>query len=272
MKFSLNKDQRGLTPVMIVVAVVVVAAIGFIGYKVTQKDSVLSNATPAQKAVISECEKLYNDKELCKFAANSDIEKLSYQMVVTSTDAQGKTSTLTMLSDGKDNSQVNGTTEGQAYDAITLNGTSYVKDSSDGQWFKFAPSNTAAPQTDDLSDDIKVSSTFSATADKNYSYKKIGKEKCGKLTCFKYQFTDKTQPDSTQFVWFDTKDYRMQRFSFKDKDSSTDMVITYKSVKISEPSPTKDFSTGSGIDTQAIQQQVQASIDASGVTEEAPAE
>jgi outer membrane lipoprotein-sorting protein len=277
MKISLSKDQRGIAPLMIIVAVVVVAGIGFVGWRVTQKDTVLKNATPAQKAVISSCEKLYNDKDLCKFAANSDIDKLAYKMVITSKDAAGKSSTLSMSTDGKGNSSMSGLAEGQAYDTISLDGVSYLKDTSDGQWIKFGSADTSAPK-ETPADSVKVDDTFTEAASKNTEYKKLGKEKCGKLNCFKYQFIDKTQPDATQFVWFDAKDYRMQRFSSKDKDGTADMVLSYQSVKISAPSPTKEFSTGAGVDVQALQQQFQTSLEGSSTdqnpaaSEPAPAE
>src|SRR6185503_19808218 len=74
------------------------------------------------------------------------------------------------------------------------------------------------------------------------SYKSLGKEACGKLTCFKYQVFDKTQTASSQFVWFDTKDYRMQRYQMSDGKDTTDMTITYQTVKITQPSPVQDFS------------------------------
>ena len=93
-----------------------------------------------------------------------------------------------------------------------------------------------------------------------YSIKKIGKEKCGKLSCLKYQIIDKTQPNAVQYFWFDAKEYRLQHYYLKAADSTTDLVLTYDSVKIDAPSPTKDFS--SSVDVQALQQQVQASTNA----------
>jgi len=245
MKMSI-RNQRGVGATVVIVAVVVLAVIGIAGWKLTQK-----NDTPAQKAVQSDCQKLYHDKDLCKFASNADFDKLSYKMTITSTGQNA--GTLSMSNDGKGNSEISGDGGGQPYDAITLNNTTYLKDNTDGKWFKFAPSDSSAPKQDDPSSSVKVDNSFTdAAAQANYSYKRLGKEACGKLTCLKYQFLDKTQPGTTQYVWFDTKDYRMQRFQSKDASGTTDMVIVYQAVTISAPSPTKDFSTG--VDQQALQQ------------------
>lgn len=257
MKTSIRNDQRGLAQTAIVaIAVLVIGGVGLVGWRMTQKDSVFKNATPAQKAIINSCEKAFKDEELCRFAANSNIEKLAYKMVLTSTDPAGTKSVMNISTDGKGNNSVSGSNAGQAFDSILLNGVSYLKDSSDGKWFKFGKADSTAPKAD-VSSEIKVDDTFTEAASKNYEYKKLGKEACGKLTCLKYQFIDKTQPASTQYVWFDTDDYRMQRFSSKDANASTDMVLTYENVKISAPSPVKEFSPAT--DLQAVQQQAAAS-------------
>lgn len=241
MKISIRNDQRGLSPVIIVVAVVVLAAIGFGGWSLTQKDSVTKNATPAQKAVMSACEKAYKDKDLCKFTGAYDIEKLSYKIVITSTGESG--GSFSMLSDGKGNNQLSGTNAGTAFDTITLDGITYMKDATDGQWMKFPPTDktTAAAATESNPTSSIKFDTASVAAT---SYKKIGKEACGKLTCLKYQVVEKAKPGTTQFFWFDTKDFRMQRYASTDTKGTTDMVISYQKVTITAPSPTKDFSTG----------------------------
>jgi hypothetical protein len=44
----------------------------------------------------------------------------------------------------------------------------------------------------------------------------------------------------------------MQHYYYKDDSSSNDMVITYQAVKITAPSPTKDFSAAAGIDPSQL--------------------
>ncbi len=253
MKFSIKKDQRGLAPVMIVVVVVVLAAIGVVGWKMTQKDSVTKNATPAEKAAISACEKTLNDKDLCKFTGNYNLDKLPYKVVITSTGASA--GTLTMLSDGKGNTQLTSAGAGaSSFDSISLNGDTYLK-GEDGTWVKYPKSSSSpTPAETNPTGNLKFDTSAAAIAASGITYKKIGKEACGSLTCIKYQVIDKATPGTTQFFWFDTKDYRMERYSTKDATSSTDMVITYQAVTIKAPTPVKDFSLSStGADSAAAQ-------------------
>ena len=259
MRTSVQTDQRGLGHlVMIVIAVVVIAGVGLVGWRVTQKDkddSTKTSTTELSKAASDACLKVYDDKDLCKFTGNYNIDKLAYKMTLTSTTAEGS-STSTFLSDGKGNTQMTMTASGQVNDAISLNGVSYLKDAGDGRWFKYAADTAGAPPVEtNPTGDIKFETDTEADTTDKTTYKKIGKEACGKLTCLKYQIIDPAQKDSTQFIWFDTKDFRMQRFSAKDASSSTEMVISYQSVKITAPSPTKDFPTaGDSLDAATLQQ------------------
>lgn len=263
MYISFKKDQRGIAAVTVAIAIVLVAGVGFVGWRMTQKSSTLRNATPAQQSIIDKCNKLYSDTDLCNFAAFSEIEKLSYKMDVNSTDAEGKTSKLVVSSDGKGNTAVKSIDGDQAYDVILLNDVSYMRDSSDGQWWKFG-ATSGVPKQSDFNKDFKLHDTFVGEQKDNYSYKKLGKEKCGKLNCFKYQLTDKSQPGATQYVWFDDKDYRMQRFYSKDKGAITELAVTYQKVTITEPSPVKEFNAGGTVDNEALQQQIQDSLNESG--------
>jgi hypothetical protein len=255
---SLIKDQRGVGHVVIIVAVVVLAAIGAVGYRITQNsDSVTKNASPAVKAAISACEKTLKDKDLCKFTGNYDIERQAYKMVITSSGKDGK-STATMSSDGKGNTSFSTSAAEGSFDTVSVNNITYMKDATDGKWWKYPASDTTAPKNDNPVSDLKIKKSDDKLAKDTYSYKKLGKEKCGKLTCLKYQIIDSTRPKATDYIWFDTKDYRMQRYSSTEGAETTDMVITYTNVKINVPSPTKDFSAGpSAADSAAIQQALQ---------------
>lgn len=76
-------------------------------------------------------------------------------------------------------------------------------------------------------------------------YKKIGTEKCDKLSCYKYQIVDSQKSTETDFIWFDTKDFLLRRATVNDSKAGTnvEMTVTYASVVISAPSPTKDVPT-----------------------------
>lgn len=246
------RNQTGaLSPVVLVLIVAVIAVAGFAGYRVMQsskdKDS-SSSATPTiskaeSKALNTECLKEFDDKDFCKFASNwTGLE--SYNAVFASKDAEGVSSTMNIKMDGKNSSTVmleNGK-EVSAY--ITLDGTSYMKDSAENVWYKLpatqAPESTDTNPTEALDFDLKEGEEKDTA-----TYKKIGKEPCGNLTCFKYQIIDPADTETLEsFVWFDDKDYKLARWTTKSKDGSTsDSTFTYGKVSITAPSPVKDYPT-----------------------------
>ncbi|PJE65430.1 hypothetical protein COU91_01650 [Candidatus Saccharibacteria bacterium CG10_big_fil_rev_8_21_14_0_10_47_8] len=258
---KINKnEQQGIAHLLLIVLIaVVVAGIGFAAWRVSSNKKAsngTSSATTAvaDKTVQDACNKQLNDKDFCKFASNYKLTGVSYHSVIT-TVASGKTSTISMDVDGKDNSSMVTSGAGKETAAfISLNKATYMKDESSGSWLKYpAADSTTAPKETDPSSDIKIDSS-NLTENNTISYKSLGKEACGKLTCFKYQVVDSQNPGTTQYIWFDTKDYMMQRWSSKDANGSTDMTFTYKSVTIKEPSPVTDFSAQSSADLQAAQE------------------
>lgn len=247
-----SKRQGGFAHMMILVVVVVLAAVGGVGYYVMskQKDSSSSSSksTVSDKAVADACNKSLNDKDFCKFASNwKGLEH--YKTVITSTTG-GVNSTMVMEVENEDKSKMTMTDNGKETAAyITIGKDNYTKDLTDGKWTKY----TSAPTTDtdkvDIKDDIDVTD-FDTTTDKT-EYKKIGKEACDNLTCFKYQIVDPEQPKLEQFIWFDTKDYLLRRLTTKEGADLTDMKMSYDKVSISAPSPIKTADESSAAPTQA---------------------
>jgi hypothetical protein len=156
------------------------------------------------------------------------------------------------LSDGKGNSSSTLTGSDGIVETVAIGKVNYWKDSTDGKWFKFAPDDTSAPKATNPTSDIKVDTVTDSAAKSTLSYKKLGKEKCGNLTCFKYQMIDSTKPNAIYYMWFDDQDYRMQHYYSKDDSGTMDIVMTYQAVTITAPSPTKDFNMGA--DAAALQQ------------------
>jgi len=269
MKFILKNDERGIAQIAVIaIVVLVIGAAGFVGYRVMNKDKETKSNTVTKaeaKAASAACIKQYNDKELCKFTSNYDLEKEPYKMTLTNTTG-GQTSTTTMSSDGKGNSEVKAGSGEQEFAVITVGGFIYTKDPTDGKWLK-TPTSTTSADTDTKKNptaDLKFD-TDSTDAASKITYKKIGKEKCGKLNCVKYQMIDSSTPATTTYIWFDTNDYRMQRYTSKDADGSSDMTISYQSVKISVPSPVKEASADGGDQAAAAAAAAaQAGFDAGG--------
>jgi outer membrane lipoprotein-sorting protein len=263
-----KKDQRGIAHLMLVVMVVLVAgAIGFVGWRVmsSQKDkdsnakSSVSSASAVKenKQIESSCLTAIKDKDLCKFASRSsfDLNSFAYQADMSSTDKDGKKSEIISQVDGKNNtSMVTKENGAEVYSSVLLNNVMYTKSAGETTWVKF-PQSSGSDSSQDQSatpaNEVKFDTKDFTGENNNITYKALGKEKCGSLTCFKYQVIDKEQPNDEVTMWFDTKDYMIQRYSFKTSDDSSDIKFTYKNIKISEPSPVKDFTPESSAGIQA---------------------
>ncbi len=243
-----NKNQSGIAHLMIIIGLVVIAVIAAVAWKVSSSKS---TTTVASKAVQSACEKEINDKNFCKFAASFTLNT-SYEATITTVDTAGATSSMTMQSDTKNNSSIVSRADGKETAAyVSLDGDTYFKDESTGSWTKIAGDKTKPTVTSPTSD-IKIDTT-DLTAKNTTTYKYLSKEKCGSLNCFKYQIVDTAATGTTQYIWFDDKNYQMQRWYSKDANGSTDMSFTYKSIKISAPSPVSDTSASDAAALQAAQ-------------------
>lgn len=259
MKKFTYKDERGIGAVVIIVVIAVIAAVGVVGWKVMQNNKTTnpSSSSPVAKATDTACLKVYHDKTLCNAAAASaNFDKTAYTAVDTSVDAQGQSSKITMSNDGKGDSAITMSGGGQSYSSITIGSTTYIKNATDNSWTKYTSN---APAASNPSSDLKTQFSDTTTpADKLIQYKNLGNDKCGGVTCVKYQVIDPATP-GTNYVWFSTKDYRLMRWYGKSSDGSTnDFVITYGAVKITAPSPVVDASSAaSGAPTPAQLQAAQ---------------
>ncbi|MDB5163765.1 MAG: hypothetical protein JWS12_383 [Candidatus Saccharibacteria bacterium] len=259
MKTSLRRDDRGMAHVaLVLLAVIVIAAIAGIGYYVmkgnkktsTPKSAALttaSTATPvasANKEIETDCTKLYNDKDFCKFASAFSYANRSYKLTSKGTSAQSGASELSIEVDAKSNDHTVSKVNGQVVlEAITLDNYIYSRDSATGTWIR-DPKNSDSGAQSNPADDLKVDlkSEAAKAADKRTQYKKIGKEACDSVTCFKYQIVDPAQTDTTSYIWFGDKDYQLHRFSMKNTDGNSDTSFSFTSVSIKAPSPYKDRS------------------------------
>ena len=236
---SFQKNESGIANVLLALLVVIVlAAIGAVAWKVNDNRS--TSSISINKEVQNKCTTAVNDELFCKFAgAFGNVG--DYKVTVNSTDQTG-TSVLELANDSKGNSsmmvKVNGQEQGNT---VVYSGVTYSKDYTDGQWFKFASSDTNKPATVDLKKEF-LTGDFKGDNGQKLEYKKIGTEKCDKLSCYKYQIVDSQKSTETDFIWFDTKDFLMRRATVSDSKTNTnvEMTITYESVTIALPSPTKD--------------------------------
>jgi outer membrane lipoprotein-sorting protein len=236
---KLQKNQNGIAHVLLAVLVVaVVAAIGLVAWKVNNNRSTASTAI--DKVVQDKCMTEVNDKQLCKFAG-AFANVTNFKVAGTSTDSTGAAATLDLAYDSKNNISMVIKQSGQESAVVVYGGVTYVKDPTDNQWFKFAVGDKNAPEALDIKKEF-TKADFKNDAGQKLAYKNLGTEQCGSLKCYKYQETDPAKSTETTYLWIDTKDSLLRRVTTSDsKDkTNTDFSLTYGSVVISLPSPTKD--------------------------------
>lgn len=238
MKKFLSSDQRGVGHLGLILAVVVVLAIGGVGYFVynKNKDGGLTADQKALQDAIKNAKCDYDDKDLCKFFTSYKVQK--YYTINTTSESDGEKSTMLLKTegDGKSYMKLDGST---AYEVITIGDSTYTK-ATDGTWWKQTVKNETAA---DLQNEAKIDFAEPETAEEaaKTTYKKIGKEACGKLTCFKYQEIDPSDTTTTTFLWFDDEDYQLRRTTSEGNGNKSDSIYSYDKVSITEPSPVKEL-------------------------------
>lgn len=190
----------------------------------------------------------YNDPDLCKFVNNwKNVEFMN--MTSTYKDATGVDQKMSFMMQGKDKNQLTIWTNGnENYNTIFIGKTTYTKDYSDSKWFKY----TALP-TDTTNGQINNEFKFdekAAQADDKTTYKKMGTEPCGKLTCFKYEVVSGTESDAHEFIYFDNKEYLMRKTRTEYSNGTVaEATIDYSKFTISEPTPVKE---GDPLDSASV--------------------
>ncbi len=233
-KFQRNQD--GLGHVLLVILIVgVVAVVGVIGWLVLGKNKSVSNiVNQATNQAAAECNKEMDDKDLCKFMSSWEQSKQYRITSVTTTDGEKQTSTYEI--DG-DKTRIVMSGE-YAYEAITIGDTTYTK--AGDTWYKKTTNTDDTALTEDAKVDFEEPST-DETKDTT-TYKSLGKDPCGSLTCFKYQVVDTKNTDTTEYIWFDDKDYKLRKTLSESKNGDTsESTFEYDNVSVSEPSPVKEL-------------------------------
>lgn len=243
MKFVQTKNQGGFGHVGIIVAVVVALAVGATGWFVwqKQKDSYSSTTDKAIQEAIKNAKCDYDDKDLCKFFTTWDVQK--YYTVTSVSETDGKKTTTVAESEGSSKTHIKISGE-LNYEVITIGNDTYTK-AGNGTWWKQTAKNEAVDETvqqyKETTEIDLVEPTDDTTADQT-NYKLIGKEKCGDLTCFKYQEINPTDTTTSSFIWFDDEDYQLRRTLMTSKDGTTyESTFSYEKVSVKVPSPVKNL-------------------------------
>lgn len=136
---------------------------------------------------------------------------------------------------------------------IEIGNTIYVKDYSDGKWWKqtITPEEEKKiPEEEKPAEPLDFKAEYSKP---DLKFKFLGKEACGPsaggLTCFKYeQLTG--GPEEMAFkriFWFDDKKYLLRKEESTVGEFKVAIEYSYDNINITAPSPTKDVPEGKSI-------------------------
>lgn len=238
------KKQAGFAPILLVLVIVVILAVGGGFFFMKTKGStsplttIVSNALPKQ--LNDKCD--YQDPDICKFINSfSESKSVEISSVLTAQDGK-KTETRFAQTDGTKSQIVMSENGKESWNTITIGDTTYTKDYSDNKWWK----QTTKKGNDTLKNKIEFKINLTTTPEPSVkpvldTYKKLGKEACGKLQCFKYQVISADGTDSTQFIWFDDREYQLRKTRSEEKNGSVDVSeYRYDGLSINAPSPVKE--------------------------------
>ena len=145
---------------------------------------------------------------------------------------------MTLSSDGKGNTSLVATSNGQTLSSISLNGSTYIQTGAGATWIEYPVGSAGNP-----SESSNPASSMNIGVGSNgITYKAEGTASCGSLTCYKYEVLDSAQPGATQYAWFDTSSYKLREWQESDSTEGTvTMLVTYQAVNITAPSPVEKY-------------------------------
>lgn len=228
-------SEQGFSKSIVIAAIVVVAVAGIGGwlvYKNNSKPPANANTAAVRKALKNaKCDS--GDANICKFFTSWNASR--YYTANTTTTVGSTTNTSVLKVDG-DNHHLKINSE-LLSETITLGTALYTKDTEKNKWYK---QTLTKPSTTGFEYDA---SDLSANSGKR-TYKQLGKEACGELTCLKYQIINAADQDLKHYIWFDDYDYQLRKQTVEQNTSKATTTFTYDRVTITEPSPYTELRDG----------------------------
>lgn len=172
-----TERQWGVGHVGLIIAIVVILAVGAVGWFVWQRQNDTSKDTDSTlQDIVRNASCTYDDKDLCKFFASYKAQK--YYTITSTSEAEGEKATTVMQVEGEDkyHSKISGPI---SYEVISIGKSSYTK-SSNGTWYKQTITSSSSEEAQgDVKTDL-AEPTSDQPASTEPVYKKLGKEKCGR--------------------------------------------------------------------------------------------
>lgn len=245
---SSTHRQQGIGQVQIFAigaAVVVVLLLGWlVARSISGGKSTLDN--PAVQEAVRKADCTYADKDLCKFFAGYKVQK-NYTINATAK-ADDKTTTITIQSNGNDSFHLKSENpDTYVYEYIGSGNSLYIR-ASNGVWWKSTDESLLKKMQANVNRTDLPEPESAAAKSSGITYKKAATEKCGNLTCLKYQVVDPQQTgDEKSFMWIDTTDYQLRRTTNQTADVSYDAIFSYGNVTITPPDQSQTLKSGQTI-------------------------
>lgn len=227
---SRTHKRKGKRRFLIFLILLVLGGVGFAAWRLLREDK---QPEKKEEKVTIPC--VSEDKTICKFITKWE-PSTSYRFTVDETVA-GVTTTTTYDYDLNNPDKIHTTVEGNpSYEVITIGNDIYTK--AGETWWKKTVPQTKASRNDAAG---QGRSTPEYKPVKPTHYTPTGKESCGDLQCYKYEVEDPENPELTQFIWFDDKDYKLRKLLFESADTVSEQTFEYIDVEINVPSPVQEL-------------------------------
>ena len=248
---SIKKGNAGLL-VLVIILILIVA--GLAGAYVLKSFNVgiqlpALPGLPAMTPRATEKDFAFIDDPLIRkhFVAMANVSKFRIKMELTGKGGQQVSEVELTGNDVKYSSWEENSGK-KSNELISIGDTTYLRDYKDNTWWKQVAKPEATPTPGETPTSVQPEN-FKTTYEENkkLTYKKLGEEACGSLTCYKYEEDDPSQPDNTRVFWFDKGQLllRKEETGFGEFRGTT--TYEYDNVNVSAPSPTKDVPAGRSI-------------------------
>ncbi len=239
-------SKSGFAPIIIIV-LIAVAVIGAGLFFISKNGGSIPGLSLTPRATEKDFQFISDPLIRKHFVAQANVN--AYQIKSSSSGRGDITSTNQVQISGNDvKFAVKEESSGKEFShLISIGDTTYLKDYSDNKWWK----ETLKPEEkkkEDTSNKVEPSD-FKAEFEKTqtFTYKSLGQEACGNLTCYKYEEVDPKTPEGKRTFWFDTQKFLLRKEISGFGEFTATNEYSYDGISIVSPSPTKDVPSGHSI-------------------------
>ncbi|HSH18507.1 MAG TPA: hypothetical protein VK978_03915 [Candidatus Saccharimonadales bacterium] len=237
---QMRLGQRGFGHVgFLVLLVAVGTAVGLVGWRVAGKyaGAAAQHSQTAPAKSVSTCTQ--PDASICSFLGRRQTPQYVTVRARMVSDGAVTEATYKHASDKRLHVQISGQAP---YELVLFDTATYTR-AADGTWWKQpGRSEEATRYSEAFRYRLPVNPDGSAVDHANLTFKRLATEICGLRSCLKYQVMHPAASDTTEYVWFDAKDYLVRRTHRVTGDGTVaDALYSYDKVTIVQPDAAQDL-------------------------------